>query len=550
MTRLEAREVRLGYGDAVIIDGLTASIPDHRITSIIGANGCGKSTLLRGLARLLRPQGGAVLLDGQAIHHQPTKQIARKLGLLAQQANAPESITVEDLVRRGRYPHQSLLQPPTDADRDAIDRAIAFAGVDDLRDRAVDQLSGGQRQRAWLAMVLAQETDLLLLDEPTTFLDIAHQHEVLDLVRRLNRDEGKTVVMVLHDINEAARWSDHVIAMRDGAVVAEGTPAEMITPARILDVFNVATDVVTAPGTGLPICVPRGTPVELRAERPPTPVRLRADRLSLHYGARAVIDDLSVEVPAGAITAIVGPNACGKSTLLRGMSRLLPPAGGAALLDERPVHETPRRRMAQRMALLPQAPESPPGIRVDEMVASGRFPHQRWYRQWSAGDAAAVSRALDATDMQPLATHEVDALSGGQRQRAWVALTLAQDTPLLLLDEPTTFLDIAHQVELLDLVRALNRREGRTVVMVLHDLGQACRYADHVIVMDGGRVVAAGSPAATITEALVRDVFGVECDIVADPLTGGPLVIPHGLIAQDAAEGSAPPAEPARVSST
>jgi iron complex transport system ATP-binding protein len=525
MSRLHTVSLELAYGRVPVVQSLTVSIPDGQVTAIIGPNGCGKSTLLRALARLMKPRGGAALLDGQAIHRQATKTVARQLGLLPQNPIAPEAVTVEDLVRRGRFPHQSFFQPPSDRDRAAVDRALSLAGIEELRGRSVDELSGGQRQRAWIALVLAQETPLLLLDEPTTYLDIAHQHEVLDLVRRLNREEGKTVVMVLHDVNEAARACDHVIAMRDGAVVATGTPDEVITPALLRDVFAVESDVIAHPAAGHPVCVPR---VHAGGDGPAAnaPAALSVEAVTLGYGGRVVSEDLTVRFPAGAVTAIIGANACGKSTLLRALARQLTPSAGDVRLGASSAARFKRRDLARRLGLLTQAPAPPPGLTVAQLVASGRFPHQRWYRQWSAADAEAVQSALAATGMEPLAERAVEALSGGQRQRAFIALALAQDTPVLLLDEPTTFLDIGHQVEVLDLIRRLNHEQSRTVVMVLHDLHHACRYADHLVAMKDGEVRAEGPPADVITPALIADVFGLACDVLPDPLSGRPLVIP------------------------
>ncbi|HEY8415045.1 MAG TPA: ABC transporter ATP-binding protein, partial [Thermaerobacter sp.] len=213
MNRLLAQNVTLSYGREAVIRDLTLEIPDGAITAIIGPNGCGKSTLLRALARLMIPRGGAVLLDGQAIHRRPTRKVARELGLMAQHVVAPEAITVEDLVSRGRYPHQSWLRPMSEANRATVERALEWVGMTDLRHRPVDELSGGQRQRAWLAMTLAQDTPILLLDEPTTYLDVAQQQAFFALIRRLNREEGRTIVMVLHDVNDAAQVSDHLIVM-------------------------------------------------------------------------------------------------------------------------------------------------------------------------------------------------------------------------------------------------------------------------------------------------------------------------------------------------
>ncbi len=253
---------------------------------------------------------------------------------------------------------------------------------------------------------------------------------------------------------------------------------------------------------------------------------LRAQGLRLAYDDRVVVDGLSLVVPPERITVIVGANACGKSTLLRALARLLTPSAGVVQLDGQSVHSLPTRQVARQLGILPQSPVAPDGLTVLDLVTRGRSPHQSWWRQWSAADELAVTSALRATEMTDLADRPVDELSGGQRQRAWLAMAVAQETPVLLLDEPTTFLDLAHQIDVLDLVVDLNRREGRTIVMVLHDLNQACRYADHVVAMKAGRVVAEGPPAEVVTPALVEDVFDVRCQVTADPVSGTPLVIP------------------------
>ena len=255
---LAAQSLTLAYGDRAVIDGMDLEIPPGRITAIVGANGCGKSTLLRALARLIPPKAGQVVLDGKALHGRPTKDVARTLGLLPQSPVAPEGIAVADLVGRGRHPHQKLLARWGARDYEVVAQALEATGTADLADRSVDELSGGQRQRVWIAMALAQETDILLLDEPTTFLDVAHQVEVLDLLTDLNRDRGTTIVMVLHDINLAARYADHIFALRAGRLVASGTPDDVITSELIRDVFDLDALIVPDPVSGSPIVVPRG----------------------------------------------------------------------------------------------------------------------------------------------------------------------------------------------------------------------------------------------------------------------------------------------------
>ena len=255
---LSAEGLTLSYGDRTIVEGLDLVIPPGRITAIVGANGCGKSTLLRALARLISPREGQVILDGKALHGRATKEIARTLGLLPQSPIAPEGIAVADLVGRGRHPHQKLLARWSSHDYEVVAQALAATGIEELADRSVDELSGGQRQRAWIAMALAQETDILLLDEPTTFLDVAHQVEVLDLLTDLNRDRGTTIVMVLHDMNLAARYADHLFALRSGRVVASGAPGEVMTGELIREVFDLDALVVPDPVSGAPIVLPRG----------------------------------------------------------------------------------------------------------------------------------------------------------------------------------------------------------------------------------------------------------------------------------------------------
>jgi iron complex transport system ATP-binding protein len=255
---------------------------------------------------------------------------------------------------------------------------------------------------------------------------------------------------------------------------------------------------------------------------------LEARDLTLAYDRDPVVHQLSLRVVAGRMTALVGANASGKSTLLRGLARLLKPAGGAVYLDGQAIAQLPTKQVARRMAVLPQSPDVPEGVTVRELVAQGRYPHQRLLRQWSRADEAAVERALAATGMTQLAERELDELSGGQRQHAWIAMTLAQEAEVMLLDEPTTYLDLNHQVRVLELLRRLNEHRGRTIVMVLHDLNQAARYAHDVLAIKDGRLVASGPPATVMTETVIRRVFGLDVRVIDDPVTGGPLCVPAG----------------------
>ncbi|MDE0573797.1 ABC transporter ATP-binding protein [Demequina sp. B12] len=250
----------MGYGDTPIVHGVNVEIPDGKITAIVGPNGCGKSTLLRALVRLLNPSHGTVALDGEDIHSIPTKEVARRVGLLPQSPIAPAGITVKELVARGRTPHQKVLRPWSAADETAVMSALHSTNLTSIQDSVVDELSGGQRQRAWIALALAQDTPLMLLDEPTTYLDIAHQYEVLDLLHRLNTRQSRTIVMVVHDLHQAARYAHHVIAMRDGKVAASGNPTDVFTQELVSDVFTIDARVFPDPVTGTPIIVPAQGP--------------------------------------------------------------------------------------------------------------------------------------------------------------------------------------------------------------------------------------------------------------------------------------------------
>ncbi len=255
---------------------------------------------------------------------------------------------------------------------------------------------------------------------------------------------------------------------------------------------------------------------------------LETRKLTLSYGDTKVIEGLDLQIPKGKITVFIGSNGCGKSTLLRSLARLLKPREGAIILDGHEIAKWSTKEVAKRLAILPQGPVAPEGLTVLQLVKQGRYPHQNWLQQWSKEDEAMVNSALEATQMKPLAERAVDSLSGGQRQRAWIAMTLAQGTNTILLDEPTTYLDMTHQIEVLDLLYELNETEKRTIVMVLHDLNLACRYAHHMVAIHNQTIFAQGNPEDIVDTEMVRAVFGMECEITTDPIFGTPMCIPYG----------------------
>lgn len=255
---VKTNDLSIGYTDNLLFKNLNLSIPRGEISVFVGSNGCGKSTLLRSIARLLKPQEGSILLEGKEVHNMSSREVAKKMGILPQSPVSPEGLTVHDLVKQGRYPHQSWLKRWTEEDTEKVEAAMKATRVDEFRDKPVDELSGGQRQRAWIAMTLAQDTEIILLDEPTTFLDMTHQIEILDLLFELNETQGRTIIMVLHDLNLASRYAHNIIAIKDGAVFGQGTPENVINCELVRSVFGMECQVSKDPLFGTPHCVPFG----------------------------------------------------------------------------------------------------------------------------------------------------------------------------------------------------------------------------------------------------------------------------------------------------
>lgn len=287
MVTLQTAHLDIAYEDRLIVQDLNIQIPEGKITALVGANGCGKSTILKTLSRILQPKKGSVLLNGKSIHKQSTREVAKQLAILPQNPSAPDGLTVYELVSYGRFPYQKGFGSMNAEDRRVIEWAIEVTAMTDFSDRPIEQLSGGQRQRAWIAMALAQETDILFLDEPTTFLDMAHQLEVLELLEELNAEQHRTIVMVVHDLNHASRYAQHMIAIKAGQAVAEGSPSEVMTPDVLRNVFGIEADIVTDPRTGVPLCLPYGLAGRKKSSRvKPADAEIRK---TAHVGAAAIV---------------------------------------------------------------------------------------------------------------------------------------------------------------------------------------------------------------------------------------------------------------------
>ncbi len=348
------------------------------------------------------------------------------------------------------------------------------------------------------------------------------------LVKRLNREEGRTIVMVLHDINQAASVSDRIIAMRDGRIIGDGTPESVVTMEVLSALYGVACDVYLHPEP-MPrtrFCMPRSNSQCGACLFAPSRPGFAVSDLRTGYGKRVISDRLNVVIPGGLVTAIIGPNACGKSTLLKTIGRLQKRGAGSILLDGSEVSRESHRKLAQKLALLGQGALIPDRLTVEDLVTAGRYPRQSILQRWTTEDEAMVEWALEKCRLLELRDIPVEQLSGGQRQRAWFAMSIVQDTPTLLLDEPTTFLDISAQIDLLDIVWQLNRDHGKTIVMVLHDLNLAARYADYIIAMKDGTIAAQGLPTDVIVPEVMHRVYGIHSSIVTDLQTGMPLMIP------------------------
>lgn len=528
MNHLSTENVSISYGKQNIVENMNLRIHDGKITAIIGPNGSGKSTLLKAMARIKTVKKGHIYLDGESIHRLNTREVAMKLGLLFQSSSTPGGITVYDLVCRGRYPHHSLFQGLGKEDKVIIESSLELTGLSGLKDSIVDELSGGQRQRAWIAMALAQETPILMLDEPTTYLDVSHRREIIELIKKLGSIGEKTIITVLHDLNDALLLSDHVIILKNGKIIEHGIGSEIINTELLSSVFNISCDLVKSKKSDKTHLFPRSKVLNTTSSDKTffnNKKAIQISGLKVGYGDKNIIQNLSVEIPEGKITTIIGANASGKSTLLKTIGGHLHPQKGHISILNTDINRYSSKSLALELSFLSQKEETFGEMTVEQFVSIGRYPHQEWYSRWSRKDQDAVNKAMTATSVYSMRTLLMHNLSGGEQQRVRLAGILAQESKIILLDEPTSFLDIAHQVEILDLVWELNVKYGRTIIMVLHDLWQAYRYSDFIIVIKNGRIINADKPHLLESTTMLKEAFNTDSEFIPDPQTGGSLII-------------------------
>ncbi|WP_053228025.1 ABC transporter ATP-binding protein [Spirochaeta cellobiosiphila] len=507
---LDINDLSTGYGQKQIIKELNQRISSGEITCLIGPNGSGKSTLLRAIAKLLPMKQGYIYLNGKDISQYKPSEYARKLGFLPQISSQQIQTTVKELVKRGRYPYMGIFQNLQDSDEVAINKALSIAGLMELADKPIDELSGGQRQRAWIAMALAQDTEILLLDEPTTYLDINHRHEILQLIDDLCHIENKTVIVVLHDLNEASLLAHNVIAMANGDVMAFGKGNDIFNSSLMSRLYSTACEEYkTNAPNNLPIILPINNQTIQKSTDDSFPSSLTFNNVKLGYGDQTIINELNLEIKQGTITVILGPNGCGKSTLLKGLIADLHPQSGEILLNNIDTRTLNAHKRAAKIAMLYQQEDLPEYCSVIEYVQLGRYRHNHWYDQWNRTDRALIDEALSTVNMLEYKKTDIHSLSGGQQQRVRFARLLVQQSDMIVLDEPTSFLDLKSQVDVLECVKKLNKTFGTTVIMVLHDPWQACRYADEVILMNNGSVTNYGKVKSVLSPKALTDLYNV-----------------------------------------
>lgn len=504
---IQLNELKLSYGDNAILKGLTHRFPPNSISCILGKNGCGKSTLLKTISKFLYPSYGNVLLSGQDINTMNSKQIALKLGFLTQSSDDHKGLTVYQLVKRGRYPHNGLLQVESTNDEKIINEALALTELNDISHKDLDEISGGQKQRAWIAMILAQDTDILLLDEPTTFLDIHHRQEIIKLINKLKNDYNKTIVAVVHDLYESQKISDYIIGIKDGIILQEGLSKDILNKKFIENLYDVKCDEYKFNNESYFLPSKEYNVNEVYTNNDHTYL---VSNLYISYGDYPVLKDLDLTLKRRKIHCIMGINGSGKSTLIKAIVGEQKLNSGTINLYNKDISSYKVKELSKKISYLSQEETLPSGFTVEEYVNLGRFPYTKWYKQWTRKDREIVYESLKAVGAEDLMKCNLLNLSGGQQQRVRIARLLAQKSEVLVLDEPCSFLDIKGQKEVLDCIEKIAKNENKTIIMILHDPWQAALYGQELHIIKDMQVIFSGNQTDFINPVNLQELYNVD----------------------------------------
>lgn len=505
---IKVKNLTSSYGGSDIIKGITHNFPRQSISCIIGQNGCGKSTFLKTLSKMLNNYNGSIYISSKDINKMSSKDIALKLGFLTQSSEAHKGLTVYDLVSRGRYPHKGILQINSPKDKEIIENAIKLTELKDIKHKNLDEISGGQKQRAWIAMIVAQDTDILLLDEPTTYLDIHHREEVIRLIKKLKDSYNKTIVAVLHDIYESQLLSDYIIGIKEGVIIRDGKSIDVINKEFLEELYEVQCDEYKLEDKSY--FLPNVELINSKNNNTNSSDIYRISNLNLSYGKHNVLKNINLNFKKGLIHSVMGINGSGKSSLIKAMVRDNKLVNGELILSNKNLETYSNKELSLQVAYLPQEEELPNGFTVEEYVNLGRFSYNRWYKQWTKDDKRVVFESLKKVGAEKYIDSNLMNLSGGQQQRVRIARLLAQNSDTLFLDEPCSFLDIKGQKEVLDCIRDISINEKKTVIMILHDPWQATLYGDELHIIDNNRVKFSGKKEEFINYKNLKDLYKLE----------------------------------------
>lgn len=502
---IKVKNLTSSYVDIDIIKGITHNFKKNSITCIIGQNGCGKSTFLKTLSKMLNINSGSIDISGRDINSMNSKEIALKLGFLTQSSETHKGLTVYDLISRGRYPHKGILQINSIKDEKIIENAIKLTELEHIKNKNLDDISGGQKQRAWIGMILAQDTDILLLDEPTTYLDIHHREEIINLIIKLRNTYDKTIITVLHDIYEAQILADYIIGIKDGKIFNKGMATELINKDFLENLFEVDCDEYKFENRNYYLPSIQRTQLKKINKN----YIYEISKLNVSYEKYNVLKDINLTFDEGLIHCIMGINGSGKSTLIKAMVQENTTISGSLSLLNKKLNSYSNKELSNLIAYLPQEEDFPKGFTVEEYVNLGRFSYNNWYSQWTRNDKKIVFESLEKVGAEKYIKNTLVNLSGGQKQRVRIARLLAQKSDILFLDEPCSFLDIKGQKEVLDCIRQISINEKKTIIMILHDPWQATLYGNKLHIIDENIVKYSGDLEGFINEENLNELYKI-----------------------------------------